>query len=118
MVRRNRALEGLCRRDRAFRDGGVPFAQLSEFLSVNARPARGQGSKMVEHRLARHGALDAHAADRVAETALQMEAALAAGVDKLMTFEYAHFLSPNSMFNSAHAAQALPRVARDAEVSG
>ena len=31
-----------------------------------------------------------------------MEAALAAGVDKLMTFEYAHFLSPNSMFNSAH----------------
>jgi len=33
----------------------------------------------------------------------RMEAALAARVDKLITFEYSHFLSPHSMYGSAHA---------------
>jgi len=31
-----------------------------------------------------------------------MEAAERAGVDKLITFEFSHFMSPNSMFPSAH----------------
>ena len=31
----------------------------------------------------------------------------AAGVDKLITFEYSHFLSPNSMFESAHGLHRL-----------
>ncbi len=33
----------------------------------------------------------------------RMEATLAAGVDKLITFEYSHFLSPHSMYCSAHS---------------
>jgi hypothetical protein len=33
----------------------------------------------------------------------KMECALAAGTQKLITFEYSHFLSPNSMYSSAHA---------------
>jgi hypothetical protein len=32
----------------------------------------------------------------------KMEAAVAARVDKLITFEYSHFMSPHSMFSSAH----------------
>jgi hypothetical protein len=32
----------------------------------------------------------------------RMESALAAGADKIVTNEYPHFLSPHSMFNSAH----------------
>jgi len=87
----------------AFRDGGVPFAQLSEFLSVNARLARGQGIETWSS----IDSLDTELSTRTLPIAwpklrFKMEAALAAGVDKLMTFEYAHFLSPNSMFNSAH----------------
>ncbi len=33
----------------------------------------------------------------------KMQCALAAGSGKLITFEYSHFLSPNSMYSSAHA---------------
>jgi hypothetical protein len=87
----------------AFRDGGVPFAELPEFLSVNARLAR-------QHQIGSWSNVESVDSDLVIRTLpiawpklrFKMEAALAAGVDKLLTFEYAHFLSPNSMFNSAH----------------
>jgi hypothetical protein len=87
----------------AFHDGGVPFAQLSEFLAVNAKLARAQGIETWSN----VESLDSELPARTLPIAwpklrFKMEAALAAGVDKLMTFEYAHFLSPNSMFNSAH----------------
>jgi hypothetical protein len=31
-----------------------------------------------------------------------MESAASAGVDKLITFEFSHFMSPNSMYGGAH----------------
>jgi hypothetical protein len=33
---------------------------------------------------------------------LKLEAAAKAGVDKAITFEFSHFMSPNSMYQSAH----------------
>jgi hypothetical protein len=87
----------------AFRDGGVPLAQLSDFLSVNAKLAREQGIESWSN----VESLDSELSTRTLPIAwpklrFKMEAALAAGATKLITFEYAHFLSPHSMFNSAH----------------
>lgn len=87
----------------AFQDGEVPFAELPEFLAINARLARA-------HRIKSWSNVETVDNDLPIRTLplawpklrYKMEAALKAGVDKLITFEYSHFLSPNSMFNSAH----------------
>lgn len=88
----------------ALQTGSVPSAELPDFLAINARLAK-----------ARHLTTWANVEtfDRdvhikyppIAWPKLRskMEASLSAGVDKLITFEYSHFLSPNSMFNSGHA---------------
>ena len=39
---------------------------------------------------------------RLARKALKLEAAGKCGVDKAITFEFSHFMSPNSMYTSAH----------------
>jgi hypothetical protein len=88
----------------AFHDGDVPFADLPEFLAINARLARA-------HKIKSWSNVETVDNDLPIRTLplpwpklrYKMEAALKADVDKLITFEYSHFLSPNSMFNSAHA---------------
>ncbi|MBL8863179.1 MAG: DUF4434 domain-containing protein [Planctomycetes bacterium] len=88
----------------AFQDGGVPFALLPEFLAVNAELARANG-------LANWSSVESFDRDvhvkypPIAWPKLRykLECALAAGVSKLITFEYSHFLSPHSMYSSAHA---------------
>ncbi|MCY2961151.1 MAG: DUF4434 domain-containing protein [Planctomycetota bacterium] len=88
----------------AFQDGNVPFAELPDYLAANAELAR-------RHGIASWSNVESFDRDvhvkfpPIAWPKLRykMESALAAGVDKLITFEYSHFLSPNSMYSSAHA---------------
>lgn len=87
----------------AFRDGHLSIAELPEYYAANAQFAR-------EHGLASWASVESFDRDvqvkypPIAWPKLRakMEGALAAGVDKLITFEYSHFLSPNSMYSSAH----------------
>lgn len=87
----------------AFQDGNVPFADLRDHLAADADLAR-------KHGLATWTDVETHDRDAGVnhqpiawpKLRFKMECALSAGVDKLVTFEYSHFLSPNSMYSSAH----------------
>jgi hypothetical protein len=87
----------------AFQDGQVDFARLPEYLAVNARLAR-------EHGIACWSNVESFERGMAMNflpigwpnMRFKMEAAQAAGVEKLITFEYSHFLGPNSIFPSAH----------------
>lgn len=88
----------------AFQDGNVPFAELPDYLAANAGLAREYGIASWSN--AESFDRDVHVKyPPIAWPKLRfkMESALAARVDKLITFEYSHFLSPNSMYTSAHA---------------
>ncbi|MDX2272031.1 MAG: DUF4434 domain-containing protein [Cyanobacteriota bacterium] len=87
----------------AFQDGQVEFAELPDYLAINAQLAR-------QHHITCWSNIETFDRDvyikfpPIAWPKLRykIEAARSAGVDKLITFEYSHFLSPNSMFPSAH----------------
>ncbi len=87
----------------AFQDGQVDYDTLPDFLHVNADLAR-------RHGIASWSNVESFDRDvhikfpPIAWPKLRykLEAARRAGVDKLITFEFSHFLSPNSMFPSAH----------------
>lgn len=87
----------------AFQDGHVPTNELTDYLRANHELAsrygltswsnveafeRGHPIKFppLDHRKLRY----------------KMECAAAAGVDKLITFEFSHFMSPNSIYPAAH----------------
>ena len=92
----------------AFQDGQVDFSELPDYLATNAALAR-------EHRITCWSNVESFDRDvhikfpPIAWPKLRykIEAARAAGVDKLITFEYSHFLSPNSMFESARGLHGL-----------
>ncbi|MEM0961932.1 MAG: DUF4434 domain-containing protein [Bacteroidota bacterium] len=86
----------------AFQDGNVSLGDLPDFLRENHRLASRHGLTSwsnvesfgrdvhikfppIDHRVLRY----------------KMEAAAAAGVDKLITFEFSHFLSPHSIYPAA-----------------
>jgi len=84
-------------------DGLVPRAELADHMAANASLARQHGLTC----WANVESFDRDVHVKYAPIAwpklrAKMECALAAGVDKLITFEYSHFLSPNSMYISAH----------------
>ncbi|MBL8858916.1 MAG: DUF4434 domain-containing protein [Planctomycetes bacterium] len=82
---------------------GVPSAELPEYLALTSRLARAHGLEAW---------VNVESLDRDAKIEYmpiawpklrsKMDAALASGANKLITFEYSHFLSPHSMFHSAH----------------
>jgi hypothetical protein len=87
----------------AFQDGQVSYDELSDYLQANGELA------------ARHGIQswsNVESFDRdmpikfppisFEKLRYKMELAAQAGVDKLITFEFSHFMSPNSMYPSAH----------------
>ena len=92
----------------AFQDGQVGFDELPDYLAANAALAR-------ENQITCWSNVESFDRDvhikfpPIAWPKLRykIEAARAAGVDKLITFEYSHFLSPNSMFESAHGLHRL-----------
>ncbi|MCA8974335.1 MAG: DUF4434 domain-containing protein [Planctomycetes bacterium] len=86
----------------AFQDGQVEYRELPDFLRTNAGLA-------AEHGLQSWSNVESFDRDvhirfpPIAWPKLRhkIEAARAAGVSKLITFEFSHFLSPHSMFPSA-----------------
>jgi hypothetical protein len=87
----------------AFQDGQVHYHELEEYLSLNQRLAKKYG-------LTTWSNVESFDRDmpwnfppiNFKNLRFKMEAAERAGVDKLITFEFSHFMSPNSMFPSAH----------------
>ncbi|HNT34093.1 MAG TPA: DUF5109 domain-containing protein, partial [bacterium] len=87
----------------AFQDGHVDFAQLPEFLEINSHLARKHGL---------HCWTNSETFDRDMpikflpikweKLLLKLRAAEKAGVEKAITFEFSHFMSPNSCYCQAH----------------
>jgi hypothetical protein len=86
----------------AFQDGQVHYHELEEYLSLNQRLAKKYG-------LTTWSNVESFDRDMpwnfppipFKNLRYKIEAAQRAGVDKLITFEFSHFMSPNSMFPSA-----------------
>lgn len=87
----------------AFQDGQIAYDEIEDFFGVNARLARKYGLKSWSN---------VESFDRDMpykfppigwpKMRFKMEEAAKAGVDKLITFEFSHFMSPQSMYPSAH----------------
>lgn len=86
----------------AFQDGQVQYHELEEYLLLN---------KTLAHKYGLHVWSNVESFDRdmpwnfppipFKNLRYKMEAAAKAGVDKLITFEFSHFMSPQSMYPSA-----------------
>ncbi len=87
----------------AFQDGQVDFPELKDFLTVNAELAR-------KHGLTSWSNVESFDRDMPIKfppiewrkLRFKIDAAREAGVDKLITFEFSHFMSPNSIYSAAH----------------
>lgn len=88
----------------AFQDGHVDYAALQEYLAVNAELARRHGLQCWSNVETFDRDLPIRFYPPIAWPKLKfkIDAARAAGVDKLITFEFSHFLSPHSMYPAAH----------------
>jgi hypothetical protein len=86
----------------AFQDGHIDYLDLPEYLAVNMRLARDAG-------IACWSNVEAFDRDMPIKfppidwrkLEFKMDAAREAGVDKLITFEFSHFLSPHSTYPAA-----------------
>lgn len=87
----------------AFQDGQVEFLELSEFLSINKSLADKYGLESWSNveSFERGMPID-FLPINWQNLRYKIEAAEKAGVEKLITFEFSHFMSPNSMYPSAH----------------
>ena len=88
----------------AFQDGVCPFTGLSAYLEINARLCRENGLRCWGN-VETFERGDVHLKFMPIDwrhLLHKMEASQAAGCEKLITFEFSHFLSPNSMYPSAH----------------
>ncbi|MEM9799915.1 MAG: DUF4434 domain-containing protein [Planctomycetota bacterium] len=86
----------------AFQDGQVEYAELPAYLRTNAELARAAGITCWSN----VESFDRDVHIRFPPIAwpklrFKIEAAREAGVDKLITFEWSHFMSPHSIFPSA-----------------
>ena len=87
----------------AFQDGHVHYTDLEKYLEVNGRLARKYG-------LASWSNVESFDRDMPIDfppigwpkMRYKIDAAVQSGVDKLITFEFSHFMSPNSIWPSAH----------------
>jgi hypothetical protein len=87
----------------AFQDGHVDYLELPEYLTMNLRLAREAGLRCWSNvetfdrdMPIRFPPIDWRKLE------FKMDAAREAAVDKLIAFEFAHFLSPHSCYPSAH----------------
>ena len=86
----------------AFQDGQCTYDELADYLIINSKLAR-------KHGLTCWTNCESFDRDmpwnfppiKWEKMLLKLEAAKKAGVDKAITFEFSHFMSPNSMFPSA-----------------
>jgi hypothetical protein len=87
----------------AFQDGQVEFAELPAYLEINNRLARKHGLRPWSNiETFERGMPINFLPINWWNLRYKLEAAAASGVEKLITFEFSHFLSPNSMYPSAH----------------
>lgn len=87
----------------AFQDGHVDYLELPEYLRLNLALAREAGLRCWSNveSFDRDMPIRFPPADwRKLE--YKMDAAREAGVEKLITFEFSHFMSPNSIYPAAH----------------
>jgi len=86
----------------AFQDGYVAFTELPAYLEIDNRLARKHGIQSWSNveSFERGMPLDFLPIDW-RNLRYKMEAAAQSGCDKLITFEFSHFMSPNSMWPSA-----------------
>jgi hypothetical protein len=87
----------------AFQDGHIDYNELEDFFTVNKKMADQFGMQCWTN---------AESFDRdmpikflpikFEKLKLKLEAAKRAGYDKAITFEFSHFMSPQSMYTSAH----------------
>jgi len=86
----------------AFQDGQVEFGELPAYLAINTRLARKYGLRPWSNvETFERGMPINFLPIAWPNLRYKIEVAEAAGVEKLITFEFAHFLSPNSMYPSA-----------------
>ena len=86
----------------AFQDGHVDFDLLPDYLAANARLARQHGLACWSNvESFERGMAMNFLAIGWPNLRCKIEAAAAAGVEKLITFEYSHFMSPNSIYDNA-----------------
>jgi hypothetical protein len=87
----------------AFQDGHVDFLELPAYLEINARLARKHGITCWSNvETFERGMPINFLPIAWPNLRFKIEAAAAAGVDKLITFEFSHFMSPNSVYPAAH----------------
>lgn len=86
----------------AFQDGYVPFVELPDFLAIDQRLIKKYGMRSWSNveSFERNTPLNFLPIDW-RNLRYKMEAAEKAGYEKLITFEFSHFMSPNSMGPSA-----------------
>jgi hypothetical protein len=87
----------------AFQDGYVAFNELNEYLEIDTRLALKHGISPWSNveSFERNMPLNFLPMDW-RNLRYKMEAAAKSGCEKLITFEFSHFMSPNSMWPSAH----------------
>lgn len=87
----------------AFQDGHVEFLELFDYLKVNTELAQRHGIECWSNveTFDRDMPIKFPPIDW-RKLRYKMEAAESAGVSKLITFEFSHFLSPNSCYPAAH----------------
>ena len=87
----------------AFQDGHVDFHELPAFMEINTRLARKHGLQPWSNvkSFERGMPLNFLPIDW-RNLVYKIETAAAAGAEKLITFEFSHFMSPNSLWPSAH----------------
>ena len=87
----------------AFQDGHVEFSELPTYLEINKRLARKHGLQPWSNiETFERGMPINFLPINWWNLRYKIEAAAAAQVEKLITFEFSHFLSPNSIYPSAH----------------
>lgn len=92
----------------AFQDGQVEYHELEDYLRVN-------GELAARHNLVSWSNVESFDRDMPIKfppipfpsLRYKIEAADRAGVDKLITFEFPHFMSPNSIYPAAHGLHKL-----------
>jgi hypothetical protein len=87
----------------AFQDGHIDYSELTDFFTINKKLADKYGMQCWTN---------AESFDRdmpikflpikFEKLKLKLDAARKAGYDKAITFEFSHFMSPQSMYGSAH----------------
>lgn len=87
----------------AFQDGQVEFQELPVFMDINTRLARKHGLRTWSNveSFERGMPID-FLPIAWPNLRYKIEIAAAASVEKVITFEFSHFMSPNSMYPSAH----------------